>query len=237
VCSLLIEGEAKRVTTRAGQEVLVHSACWNAIVTERREQRERAIKAHAMAAGVPPWWWAQVGTEEFIQRAPNPKLQGAARNYEKTRGNLSIIGPSGGGKTSTLAAIAHRFIARALTDEDVQSVRQGVYRTRGLQSDLRWLDVPALAAARREHPLGRGPEPLSAIAQWKAVVILDDVGQEQSDPRWLLELLDERYRRGLVTLSSSGLTITQLEARYGSGATRRLIEPTGLWLDLHEGDP
>jgi DNA replication protein DnaC len=64
------------------------------------------------------------------------------------------------------------------------------------------------------------------------VLVLDEIGQESAAPGWLLELLDERYRKRAPTLTTSGLTVEEIEKRYSSGAARRLVQPVGDTLNL-----
>jgi DNA replication protein DnaC len=88
-----------------------------------------------------------------------------------------------------------------------------------------------LARVLRETRLGSSCEELEE-ARRCSLLWLDEVGQEQADPRWLLDLLNDRYERGLVTVTSSGLPKAELEKRYGIGTTRRFTEPEGVTLDL-----
>lgn len=64
-------------------------------------------------------------------------------------------------------------------------------------------------------------------AQTRAIVILDELGQEDARPAWLLEITDPRYRAGRITITTTGLRPEQLGDRYGSGAVRRLVAPRG----------
>jgi DNA replication protein DnaC len=71
-------------------------------------------------------------------------------------------------------------------------------------------------------------------AETAPLLVLDELGQEIADDRWLLEFLNARYNSGLPTISTSGLARPELEKRYGAGAVRRLVEPTGQFLDLFD---
>lgn len=190
-------------------------------VYTRREIQERTRE---LRAAMPRWPWARVGDPLYAARAPDPRLQALASRWTPERGSMLILGPTGVGKTSTLVALVVRLIREAVQAADPEHILTGARWTSGLE----------LVEARRETRLG-AEDVVLGRARRARLLVLDELGQELGDPRWLLELIDDRYRRSAPTLTTSGLTRAELEGRYGSGAVRRLVEPVGQVIDLHGG--
>ncbi len=90
--------------------------------------------------------------------------------------------------------------------------------------------VPAvdLGVARQQHGLGEG-EPRRVLQAMAApLLVLDDVGQEvEIGIPVVAHVLQRRYDHVKATVATSGLTVDQLVARYGSGVARRLLETVG----------
>lgn len=216
-----------------------------AVCPERRKaaERECALTAEIGArlrpvrASLPGWDWARHDHPLFVERVDSPKLRTLAQRWTPTgRGPLLLLGESGIGKTATALAVVHRLIS----DGERAARAAGTTRCAAFEvaSRICWTTAPELIRVRRGHPLGRGECPEWRSTSQARLLVLDELGQEQADPRWLLELLDARYAsptQGLVTLSTSGLTREALEARYGFGAWRRLLEPGGHIVDLYGG--
>jgi len=160
-------------------------------------------------------WRAEVKHERLIA---------FAEGYEPSRGNVLIVGKSGVGKTTVVAAAAHRLLGEAFAALD----------TSAPILNATWLSAPAFARARRETRLGAQNHLLEqAIAA--SLLILDELGGESShDAGWLNEIADERYKARRPTLTTSGFDLAALSARYGAGCTRRLVEPVGVVLDVFE---
>lgn len=166
--------------------------------------------------------WARHSSERWRGLVAR-KLWGVAERYEIDRGPLCIQGPAGVGKTLCLHSIAWRLLDSAWTSGNAAHPIVGACFVTALD----------LAIEARETRLGREAEQLDD-ARFAPLLLLDEIGQEQCNPGWLLELLDHRMKRDRVTLTTTGLTRRQLEDRYGSGATRRLVEPGGVFVDLFE---
>jgi hypothetical protein len=177
-----------------------------------------------LLAALPPWEWAAVTNREWRGRV-HPRALAVAERWTSLRGSVVLLGPSGIGKTSALRALAWRLRLEALCAGDVAHPIVNAW----------WCSAVELCRARRELPRGK-PDLELERATKASVLFLDEIGQEDSDPRWLLELLDERYRRRRPTLTTTGLTRPQVETRYGSGSARRLVEPNGQFVDLHGGE-
>jgi DNA replication protein DnaC len=167
----------------------------------------------------------KIDRAEFQRRVPDRRLQALVARYALERGSLLIIGGAGTGKTETAKRVARRLLSEAWKAGDLNHpVNSAVWTTAlELATQLRSVRLGVECSALRE-------------AQRAGVLFLDELGQENWDPRWLLELLDVRYSpRSLPTITTSGLTHAQLVERYGSGAVRRLTEPRGTLVDLHPG--
>jgi DNA replication protein DnaC len=145
-----------------------------------------------------------------------PRLLALADRWEPKRGSLLVIGPAGIGKTTIAALICRRL------------VHAGDF-------GVRWTSGIVQARARREARFGEQNRETIRV-QNAPLLVIDELGQEDTDARWLLELIDGRYTSGRACLTTSGLTRPQLETRYGVGAVRRLIEPVGACLDLFGRD-
>ncbi|MEO7033101.1 MAG: AAA family ATPase [Polyangiaceae bacterium] len=169
-------------------------------------------------------------SREFSERVQEPRLRSAAERYRvEKHGNLVLLGPAGSGKTMLAAAIIKRLCAEAVEAfiAPASDSSKLEYATR-----VTWTTAADLHNSRRQHRLGEGEAPEFLRAEKAPLLVLDEVGQEIADDRWLLEFLNTRYNGGLPTISTSGLTRPELEKRYGAGAVRRLVEPTGQFLDL-----
>jgi DNA replication protein DnaC len=149
------------------------------------------------------------------------KLLALGDRYEPAHGNLCIVGPSGAGKTVAMLVAVLRLMKNASSKGDKTHPICGSFWTSGL----------GLARALREQRLGSECQELEQARHCR-LLFLDEIGQEMADPRWLIELLDSRYCNGGITLTTSGLRKSELEARYGMGATRRFTEPDGSTFDL-----
>jgi hypothetical protein len=155
---------------------------------------------------------------ELVQRT---ELIALAEQYEPARGSMLVLGPAGVGKTVALMALASRLLGAA---HRAGNAAHPVVRAR-------WATGIDIACAMRETRFGSSCDEMRE-AQRAPLLFLDEVGQELGDSRWLLELLDERYRHRRPTLTTSGLQLGQLDERYGTGAVRRLTEPLGARLDI-----
>lgn len=90
-----------------------------------------------------------------------------------------------------------------------------------------FVKAAALAAARRCHPLGEGEPKLLVDAPEAALLLLDDLGQDERRDNVMMDVLDARYDAGLPTVCTSGFTLEQLSERYGQALVRRITETNG----------
>lgn len=142
------------------------------------------------------------------------KFRAVAERYDLARGNLLLLGTSGAGKTVTVARALRRLIRAATSSSD---------RVLG----VRWVAAVQLSRARRFHRLGEGDAPEIVEAVGAPLLVLDELGLWPDDGV-ILEVLDQRYLRGRVTLSTSGARLDELRSHFGDGCVRRLMAPTGL---------
>ncbi len=122
---------------------------------------------------------------------------------------VTLLGPAGAGKTTLAAALAMAWASiHGRAAEFVPAVDLGV--------------------ARQQHGLGEG-EPRRVLQAMAApLLVLDDVGQEvEIGVPVVAHVLQHRYDHVKSTVATSGLTVDQLVARYGSGVARRLLETVG----------
>jgi DNA replication protein DnaC len=168
--------------------------------------------------------WLQVGDAELRRRIRAPKLLAFADKWQPGRGPVALLGLSGVGKTTAMVLCAKRLVTEALNaGDDTRPITRAMWTT-GIE----------LARESREARFGSRNETLHEALR-APVLFIDEIGQERSEPQWLLELMDERYFHNRPTVSSSGLQRDELENRYGAGAVRRLTEPGGLLIDLFGG--
>lgn len=176
-----------------------------------------------LMAAMPSMGFADVRNAEWCAKA-HPRLVKFADRWTMLLGSFALLGKSGTGKTSSCRALCDRLRREALARGDVAHPIVGAV----------WANGVDYARHRRELPRGKPDLELDAMGK-ASFLVLDEIGQEDCQPQWLLEVLDARYRRKRPTLTTSGLTRAQLEARYGTGIARRLVEPVGQFIDLYEG--
>lgn len=142
------------------------------------------------------------------------RLQGWLRSWTWEGGGSVLIGPSGIGKTTAAVHLAGRIIAEAY--------RQDTREARFLAESTRFVTSYDLARAwQREHA--------TKLERWRLarILIVDDLGWEDSHRSMLPEVIHDRYRRQYVTIATSGMTAPQLVEHYGFALTRRIAESSG----------
>ena len=187
----------------------------------RRARSDVDGRTGALRRALPPWRWARIGDPTWLARVPDRRLRQLAERWTPTSGSVLLSGPSGAGKTSACVALAWRLLGEACEAGDVEHVA----------CSAAWVSALDLADDWRRSQYDREGSPL-AHAQRARVVVLDELGQEDARPAWLLELVEPRYQRGAPTITTTGLRLADLTDRYGSGAVRRLVEPGGTIIDL-----
>lgn len=198
------------------------------VCSECSEAEERRVRLREVEDGLriltrslPEQLKKFAGSDEARSIVREKKLLAVRDRYEPQHKNLLVIGPSGLGKTLVMIMAALRLANVARETTNAEHPICSSFWTSGLN----------LARALREQRLGSECAELEQARACR-LLWLDEVGQELSDPRWLLDLLDSRYGTGRVTVTSSGLRRADLEARYGTGAMRRFTAPDGAVFDL-----
>jgi len=209
------------------QRAELHPSCWREVEAGKLAWRNFAERRLDGVLSRLPRFAVLSDSPEFRERVQDPRLRRAAEQYRvEKNGNLVLLGPAGCGKTMVVASIIKRLCAEAVA-AFVSDSSKLEYAARVV-----WTSAADLHKSRRQHRLGEGEAPEFLLAETAPLLVLDELGQEVADDRWLLEFLNARYNRGLPTISTSGLTRLELDMRYGVGAVRRLVEPTGRFLDV-----
>lgn len=135
-----------------------------------------------------------------------------------------LLGATGLGKSSALGVALKRAASQGHLDPN--ATRNGYA--------AKWVQARDVGRAVREHPLGQGRAPILHQALFADLLIFDDLGLE-GDHGEILDVLEERYQRGRVTWTTSGLSTQQLSDRYGAAFYRRLtgggVEGRGALVD------
>ncbi|MBK8998074.1 MAG: ATP-binding protein [Myxococcales bacterium] len=192
------------------------AACAEAHEKERELRYENSLLENNRTGALdalPAWRWTD-DDARYHAAVTSPKLRAVAERYTLGAGSLLVRGPTGAGKTASVRRAVARLI-RAAT-----STRDPILR-------VRWTTAPAIVGARLTQRFGDGEADLIRKVRAARVLVLDEFGFERPDPAFWVDLIDERYSRGLVTITTTGATLDELRAKYGAGTIRKLIEPVG----------
>jgi DNA replication protein DnaC len=179
---------------------------------DRRQERDPLEDA---IYGLPKrYQWASFGVpanlEKHIRSTAAIDRAGACRHATR----VIFVGASGTGKTSlAVAALRARYL-----DEPHHAI-------------ARFVSAWQLGIARALHKLGDDEPPLVDLAiRWRGVVLIDDLGSPKSDPPMsaIPDVLMARHDAELPTWVTTWMTDSELEARYGSGIARRVLEDAAI---------
>lgn len=164
---------------------------------------------------LPDWPHARFGPE-LAKAVKSPAVLDAVDGWRRRQGGLVLLGPTGCGKTTAAVALAYRIL-------DVARDRALPAAEMKFAAGMLFVSAKDLAVARRESKLGSMPA-LERAARGASLLILDELGYETRLDSTIDDLADLRYREGLPTIATSGLTEAEFAARYGDAVKRRLFE-------------
>jgi DNA replication protein DnaC len=165
--------------------------------------REKAV-AKWLAAVPPRFRWAtEAECPELAKRVMPAPLRACAAITKPT--TILLAGRGASGKSSLAAHTVSRW------------ARDG--------ARCSWLSATAVDDLIRASKLGvEEPEELHR-AKTVPVLVLDDVGTEgKLGVEAIVSIMHRRHDADLATVSTTGLTYTEIAARYGDGIARRLAD-------------
>lgn len=218
-CGAILDGDAFDCPTCKRQRLLDQHR--EALELAHAQWRSR-LEAFVALPGTPAFPFARLNNAEFIDKVKGRKLLAAAKRYTLDR-SLVFSGPTGCGKSTLALAMLRRIATEAL--ELALQAKVGSPPTPLLKTlrGLVWTDGFAIAKARKQTALGIGEAPLIARALQAPVLVLDEVGFEPLS-EVIFEIVDERYREGLITIMTTGQKPAAFAARYGDACWRRFAE-------------
>lgn len=124
-----------------------------------------------------------------------------------------LAGPTGCGKTTAAAVLVRRALAAFESSGGDRFA---------CATDLVWTNGVELALAERRHALGAGEPELLAKARRCGLLVLDDVGIEESGA--VFPILSARYDECRATIATTSLGRAALTKHLGAAGVRRLVE-------------
>ena len=154
---------------------------------------------------VPPRFaWARFDAPEFAERVPSSEARRRGKLVASNRASATLIGDGGTGKTSLAVAML------------MHAERRG----------RRFIAARMLGRARALYGLGKGEPPLVDLAVRASILVLDDLGAEQAwEQSAIPDVIASRYDAMLPTWITTGLSLAELDSRYGQGLFRRTCDP------------
>ena len=153
--------------------------------------------------------------EVLFARAKDRRLVDAALAWDWGSPCLAMCGPTYCAKTSVAAAIVIRLMARG---------RDGEFRK---WKKIKWFCTSTITNAARAWPIGHGECPEVRAASRCDLLVLDDLGNEADWQSTIFDILQHRYQCELPLITTSGLGVEQLIAKYGDAIIRRLVQRDG----------
>jgi DNA replication protein DnaC len=212
--------EVERELGRASSSQARLRSSLNAAIEQRRERRAQrratAIARRIGAAGMPAT--LQQLEVNQLRGLCDARVLHAVDSHAISSGGLLLAGPTGLGKTIGAYLLAYRTVEEAYDANNTDEEEDRVV----------WVRALDLAVARSQQKLGSGEAEIVARAMRLPLLVLDDLGQEsERDFVVLFDVSDQRYVTGLPTILTTGLTLAELEQRYGAPFVRRLVEAGG----------
>jgi hypothetical protein len=146
-----------------------------------------------------------------------------------------ITGPTEAGKTTAVAVAIRRMLAHQARGRGARPggdpYQDDEHRATLLR--FQWFSALELATASARHPMGRGEAEEPRLARHAPLLVIDDLGKEETrSTQWLIEAIEHREHR-LTTIITTERSMTELNDRYGAGNFRRLTKGA-LVLDVNE---
>lgn len=186
-----------------------------------RARRREAVLRDAYAS-LPSLEWCRFGNEkaESVLR-PAQELRAIMSSWNRAKGSLLLLGPTGVGKSVSMVCLAHMHLDAA-RDNDATDERAEA-RLRAV-AGIRYANAADLARARRNYPLGHGDPPALTDAYECSLLLLDELGREPDGDMTIFEVVDARARRGLPIIAATNLVEQQIRKKYLESGARRLME-------------
>lgn len=187
-----------------------------ATADEAADRSQRTAEAMAIRGMLPPF--LRAGTQDAMTaRIVQQDFLRAALGWRWGHGNLLLLGPTGSGKSTSVA-----ILFRLLLGHGVKNGGKSWENARFMA----WYRADDLAEDRKEHPLGKGEAPDVYRASHARLLVLDDAGWDR-DPAACSSVLAARYETSLPTIITSGKTEDELILHYGAAVVRRMTETGG----------
>jgi hypothetical protein len=220
------DGFCRKHRRQLGPSEWVCLACANerADACERQERVDavRAWWACAMPVdelgGLPAWGWARPANASW-RSACKPRVLAALDAWTPGQ-NLVVLAGTGSGKTSGTVARLHDWRSALLRDRSLPIL------------PFAYASALDLVEAEKRRKLGDGAHPLLHAAQHREVLVLDEA--QLLPPTLAMQVIDERYRKGLGTLLLGGVSARDFGTSVGAAVLRRFLE-RGRLVDLCKG--
>lgn len=177
--------------------------CW----TCTRELERRSDKTRALAdctRTIPAAYaWSALNAPELPERVKAHASLKTLSQLILAAANVVFVGPAGAGKTSFAVACLRERLSEG-----------GIY-----------VSAVHLGQASIRHKAGQGDAPIVEQAATAPLVLIDDVGSEAPTAVSALpEVIFRRHEHALPTWVTTGLKFRDMQARYGDGIARRIVE-------------
>lgn len=201
---------------------------------DEREAEASATRRLLSVARNGPAWATELSKEEMLAKVSSGSLTKLACDYMPSEhGGRLIVGPTGLGKSVACLVVVRRLIVEQelrIEKKNREEGRQDWEADCAPRHRFVWARAFDLANASLEHKLGNGEAEEIKAAKDASFLVLDDIGWESkraSGDDAVLQVIAERYDRGLFTLATSGWKVDALVERYGDAVVRRIVETGG----------
>ena len=183
-----------------------------------------------------------LSSAKILEIVKSKKLTSWMKSFSGTEGAL-LVGATATGKTISVYAACQLSVESLKRPMNQQPSPAGSCRVNGdnvhfyydagpgWENPMRSLHVTSareLGNLRDHSKLGED-EPIGIRkARTCSLLFIDDLGWERPHQSQIIsDVLATRYDNGLPTLSTSGLSLSDLNTRYGDAVMRRMVETSG----------